>query len=530
MTTPDQQPDGTHEDGATAPPAPPSPPAPPAGGRSLSHQAGFIIVARATAFAIAFAVPVIMVRVISQEAYGHYRQALFIFSFFQVILQLGMTQSLFYFYPREPGRRRALATQTVAFLGTMGLGAALTLGLGRQLVAAYFNDAYMAELAPLVGAYLALMIVSSIVEFLPIIRQQVRLAFCIIVASESLRALLVIGVAVATRDVQAILGSLVVASGARAVFLVLMLRHQGLLGREPAGSFFLREQFAYAAPLGLLAVVVTLVQMTDRLYVSRYFDATQFAIYSVGCFQLPIITVVFQSASSVMLGRMAELQKAGRRSEMIALQRNAIRKLELVAIPAVAGALVLGHDLITVLFTDAYAASVPIFMIFLGLILRSATAHSIVLRACGLTGWMFRASLLSLPVAVVLAFTLTPVIGLLGPAIGVVAAVWVLALVQLWKVGRLLGTGLRGLFPWRSLAANCAAAGAVALPLAVARALSPLPPVVNLLAGGVLYVAAFLAVAVWTGVIRSDEVASARHEIARRLGLPRRQTGRQTGC
>ncbi|MGD8395233.1 MAG: oligosaccharide flippase family protein [Candidatus Eiseniibacteriota bacterium] len=495
-------------------------------GRSLSHQAGFVIAARGTAFAIAFAVPIVMVRVISQEAYGYYRQALFVFSFFQVILQLGMTQSLYYFYPREPGRRRALLTQTVLFLGAMGLGAALILSIGRRLVAAYFNDAYMAELAPLVGTYLALMIVSSIVEILPIIRQQVRLAFCIIVATESLRAVLVIGVAVATRDVEAILGALVVASAARAVFLVLMLRHQGLLGRGPAGSFHLREQFAYAAPLGLLAVVVTLVQMTDRLYVSRYFDASQFAIYAVGCFQLPIITIVFQSASSVMLGRMAELQKAGLHDAMIALQRNAIRKLALVAIPAVAGALVLGHDLITVLFTDAYAASVPIFMIFLALILRSATAHSIVLRAFGLTGWMFRASLLSLPVAVVLAVTLTPILGLVGPAIAVVCAVWVLALVQLWKVGRLLGTGLRGLFPWRSLAANTAVAAVVALALAVARAASPLPPAANLLAGGALYVGAFLTVAVVTGVIRRDELASARRELARRIGRPGRQTER----
>jgi O-antigen/teichoic acid export membrane protein len=211
---------------------------------------------------------------------------------------------------------------------------------------------------------------------------------------------------------------------------------------------------------------------------------------------------------------------------MIALQRNAIRKLALVAIPAVAGALVLGHDLITVLFTDAYAASVPIFMIFLALILRSATAHSIVLRAFGLTGWMFRASLLSLPVAVVLAVTLTPILGLVGPAIAVVCAVWVLALVQLWKVGRLLGTGLRGLFPWRSLAANTAVAAVVALALAVARAASPLPPAANLLAGGALYVGAFLTVAVVTGVIRRDELASARRELARRIGRPGRQTER----
>ncbi|MGD8395348.1 MAG: lipopolysaccharide biosynthesis protein [Candidatus Eiseniibacteriota bacterium] len=492
-------------------------PAPPVGG-SLSRQAGIVIVARGVAFFVAFVVPVVLVRVIDQQQYGHYRQAVFLLAVFYPILQFGTTQSLFYFYPREPARRRALVTQTVGFLAATSVVFAVLLVAARGLVGAYFNDAEMTRLAPLIGPYVGLMVLTSVLDVLPVVQQKMRLAFAVILSSETLRAALLVTAAVATRDVRVLVAALVVFAAARAAFMLVLLRVQGLLGTGDLGTRFVGKQLAYSVPFGLAGTVVTLIQMSDRLYVSRYFDASQFAIYSVGCYQLPLIMIVFQSAASVMLGRMAALQAADQVGEMLALLRNAVRKLSLVALPAVAVAIVLGRDLITVVYTGDYAAATPIFMVFLALIPRSATAYGTVTRAYGLTRWIFQLSLWALVVAVVLVFALTPRLGLVGPALAVVVALWVVAGGQIWKSARLLGCGLRGLYPWGELGRIAAVAAVPAVGLAFVRAHVEAPPAVHLLAGGGVYALIVGVLALRLGLVRPAEWAAARAELRRRLG------------
>ena len=168
---------------------------------SLSRQAGVIILGRALAFFFAFAVPVILVRIVSKESYGIYREALFIFSTAMPILQFGLTQSLFYFFPRRAADRPALVTQTLAFLSVIGISFAVILILARAFVAHYFGQPAMADLMWWVGPFTALMVVSSTIEVLTIVEQNVKLTFWVVMGSEALRSILVVLAGLLTRDV-----------------------------------------------------------------------------------------------------------------------------------------------------------------------------------------------------------------------------------------------------------------------------------------------------------------------------------------
>jgi O-antigen/teichoic acid export membrane protein len=345
---------------------------PPTAAASLTGQAGVVILARALAFVSAFAVPIVLVRAINKESYGIYRQSLFIYSTFMPILQFGLTQSLYYFFPRDPEGRPGLVTQTHLILAGAGFAFAGVLILARGWVADYFGEPVMADYMFWIGPFVALMVVASTLEVMVIVEQKVRLTFWVIVGSEALRAALVLAAAVLTRDVGRMLAALALFAAARALFLLIHCRAERLLSLAAMDRGSLRQQLSYAIPFGFAGMVVTILTSVDRFYVSRFFDSEAFAVYSIGCFQLPVITIVFTSAISVLLGRMAELQKEGKRSEMLALWRRSNRKMSLVSIPMVVAFAILAREFVVGLFTAEYVGAVPIFITFLALIPRQS--------------------------------------------------------------------------------------------------------------------------------------------------------------
>lgn len=64
--------------------------------------------------ASAIAVGIVLVRIISQETFGSYRQVLLVYTTLAALVSLQLDQSLYYFVPKlAPERRRALLAQTL---------------------------------------------------------------------------------------------------------------------------------------------------------------------------------------------------------------------------------------------------------------------------------------------------------------------------------------------------------------------------------------------------------------------------------
>lgn len=494
---------------------PPSGP-PPA---SLSRQAGVVIVGRALALLFAFVVPVVLVRVMSKEDYGIYREAMFVFSTAMPILQFGLIQSLYYFFPRREKERAPVVTQTLVLLAGTGLVFAVGLIVARVWVARYFGQPAMADLMLWVAPFTALMVVSSTIEVLTIVEQNVRLTFWVVIGSEGLRSLLVVVAAVLTHEVGAMMAALTVFSFARTIFVYVHCRAERLWSPRAMNRALLIEQLAYSLPFGLAATVVTMLSSVDRFYVSRFFDSETFAVYSVGSLQLPIVAVVFTSATSVLLGRMSELQKEGRLADMLALWRNATRKMSLVSIPVTVIFAVLAPDFVIGLFTPRYAEATPIFIAFLLLIPRQAVPYGAVTRAFGLTRYILYVCLIALGVTVAVAYIFVKIVplGLLGPAIAVVAGSWVVAEAQIAKTRHLLKVPYVRLFPWADLGRMTGLALALGLGFWLARFEVVASPIVVFVVGCSLYMALYYALAAWFGIIRRDEVTAA-WDMVKRVG------------
>ena len=92
---------------------------------------------------------VVLVRMISKQAFGTYRQVLLVYTFVAELISLQLQASLYYFIPRLGiERRRALLLQTLLITYALAVVAASVMFGGSRLIARGFGNA---ELVPLQG-------------------------------------------------------------------------------------------------------------------------------------------------------------------------------------------------------------------------------------------------------------------------------------------------------------------------------------------------------------------------------------------
>ena len=125
-----------------------------------------------------------------------------------------------------------------------------------------------------------------------------------------------------------------------------------------------RAQWVYTLPFAL-AVGLEVLQANLHFYVvAARFDAAMFAVYAVGCLQIPLVDVMTTSSANVMMVKMAEEGFERRGGAALALWHDTMRRLALVIFPLVVFLLVMARDIIALLFTSRYLDSVPVFMLW----------------------------------------------------------------------------------------------------------------------------------------------------------------------
>lgn len=417
----------------------------------MSKQAGILIVGRFLAFLLSFILPVVLVRIFNKQQFGLYRQLLLINIAFFPILQLGISQSLYYFYPREESKRALLIQQSFFFLILTGLIFFIIMFFFKNIFASYFfHNALMVKTLPLIGLFTGLMVPTSILEILLIVEKRVKLASLITIISAALRALLVLFFAFTLKSIYFLIVGLVIFSGIRLLFLTgyIINNYKKL---EKFDLSFLKKQLLYAIPFGLAVIMVTFNTTLDKFTITYLFTPALYAIYSVGCYQIPIISITLNAVVSIILPQISLFQKDRRTFEILDLWHRAIRKLALIGFPVFVFFFTFAKEFITFLFTLKYANSTPIFRVFLFVILIDATIYGVILRAYGKTSYIFLSSVFSFVIALAFIYPACKFFGLQGAATVVVSAHALLAIFQLIKSKSLLEIKIAQLLPWKIL-------------------------------------------------------------------------------
>ncbi|MDQ1559416.1 MAG: hypothetical protein QOD32_2476 [Pyrinomonadaceae bacterium] len=476
----------------------------------MTARAAWIMSARTVAFVLSFALPLLLVRRLDQTSFGLYKQVFLVVGTAVNVLPLGFHMSAFYFLPREPERRGEVVFNILLFHLVVAALACLAFVLRPTLIAALFPGSLeLVAYAPALGVVLLLWVVSSFLEAIAMANQETKTATLFIVSMQLARTLLLLVAAVMFASVESLIYAAIIQGALQTVVLVayLFVRFEGFGRRfDPK---LLRTQLSYALPLGIAGFLYSMQMDLHNYFVSNRFDAATFAVYAVGCFNLPLIHILSDSVGSVMIPRVAELEKRGERREIVVLISRMMRKLAAAYFALYAFLIVMGREFIVVLFREQYLASWPIFainlaMIPLGII---TSAYDPVMRAYPEHRFfLLRARAVLLAGLFVALWFGTRRVGLVGVISLVVLTNLLERVVVAVRCGKALGMtwGQFALFKDVGKLACAAAVAAVATALVRAVVVGALPPFFVLAVCGVVFVAAYLA-CVWLFKILSPD-------------------------
>ncbi len=478
---------------------------------SLTVRAAWIMAARTAAFVLSFALPLLLVRRLDQTAFGQYKQVFLIVATAINVLPLGFHMSAFYFLPRERERQGEVVFNILLFHLLVGGAACLAFVLRPTLIVSLFpGSAELAAYAPALGLLLLLWVASSFLESIAMANQETKMATVFIVSMQLARTLLLLLAAIAFASVPALIYAAIIQGALQAIVLLFYLgwRFEGF-GRRFHWPL-MRAQLSYALPLGAAGFLYSMQMDMHNYFVSNRFDAAAFAIYAIGCFNLPLIHILSDSVGTVMIPRVAELQQRNERREIVVLISRMTRKLAAAYFALYAFLIVMGREFIVVLFREQYLASWPIFAINLGMIPLGiiATAYDPVIRAYPEQRFfLLRVRAILLGALFVALWFWTQRIGLIG-VISLVVATNLLerALIAV-KCGKVLGMTRRDLPLFKDLGKLACAAACAALAVVVLRSfiVESVPPLIALSICGVSFGLVYLAAILLLGVLSPDE-------------------------
>lgn len=330
---------------------------------SLSNQSVWLLFGKVVGFALSILLPLLTVRYFAQDKVGVYRQTFLVITNAVTILPLGFSMSAFYFLSREPKRRASAIFNILLFNFVMGGAACLFLFVYPQFLGNLFLSDEMTRLAPLVGVVIWLWVFSTFLEIVALANQEAKLAAAFIIFSQFTKTVLMTSAVVFFTTVEAFIDAAIVQSIIQTTVLLIYLNRRFPKFWTSFDGKFFREQLIYALPFGLAGLLYTMQTDVHNYFVGHRFSEAEFAIYTSGCFELPLIGMLYESISGVMIPRMSELESLGKKREMFLTIVGATKKLAFAYFPMFVFMMIVAEEFITTLFTKDYAASVSIFRI-----------------------------------------------------------------------------------------------------------------------------------------------------------------------
>lgn len=417
---------------------------------SISDKAGMITLGRFLRAIGKLVMAIIIVRLLSKFEYGTYRQIILLYSLFSVVLLLGIPTSLYYFIPKyDEDKVRLFIIQSEAVLFLLGL----ILGLLFFATAIYWGKLFNNNT---IIPYLRVFALYPLFDFpaqslVPILicydKHKMAASINIIYALTSIFSILIpllMGFTLYTAFWTLVIVSAIQLCIALFYILKLIGGFSGLMELK-----ILKEQLRYSIPLGFSSIVTILSRELDKLVISVFFLPQIFGVYTVGARELPFVTIIPYAVASTLFPKFVTMFENREKEEFFRLWHSAIRKVSLLLLPMIPFFMITATEVVTILYTKEYLAAVPVFRIYLLLLLVHITAFDSVVLSMGLPRLVLFGSIGALVLNLIANVILIKIIGFTGPAIATILVTFLITYYFMQVIRKRYDVAWQRLFPWK---------------------------------------------------------------------------------
>jgi O-antigen/teichoic acid export membrane protein len=461
----------------------------------LAVQAFWLTASKLMAALLSIGLPVLLVRLISQTEYGVYKEAFLFAGTTTNLATFGVGMSAFYFMPRFPERGGQIALNILIYNFVAGWIPLIVLAIYPGVLQFLFHTNDLQPVALLLGVLVLLTVTSMLLQQIPTAIQDVRWSTIFIVGTQLSKAAILAATALMFRSVESLIIAFTLHQFVSMLVLFWYLQSKFPRFWTHFDWPFFKEQLAYALPYGALGLLWVVQRDLDNYFVSATLGPRDYAIYAVGWLDVPLVSLLLESAGSVMIVRVSKLQQENRKADIRSLTAAATNQLAAIQYPLFMFLLVAGHDLIVLLYTRAYERSADIFLVTILLLPVSVFLLDPIQRAYK----NLRRFSLGVRIAIFTSLfcVLFPVIhrfGMMGAAIAAVAAQIIEQAIVGWRVAREVDASVKDIALYRDLfkvSAVTVAAGVVAY--LVRNLISPRLLIPRIAAAGICIAAVYLA-------------------------------------
>jgi O-antigen/teichoic acid export membrane protein len=411
------------------------------------------------------------------------------FQFAAPFLTLALPSALYFFLPRKPGAERTVLLSNLVALGIMAvIFSTFLLAGGARLLAWRFNNPDLERPLRLLALYPLFALPMGALEACLVAQNQIKRLTIFNVASRALLTVSLIAVCLWTKRPEALVLTQVVLAGVMVVPALMLMWQACSAGQAKLETELMWEMAKYSLPLGLATMLGTMTLQLSSVIVSALCTPAEFAVYSVGAFELPLIGVVTGSITTVILADMSRLCQEQRKDEALRLFQTAALRSAAILFPAMCFFMAAAEPFIVGFYSEKYQGSVLPFRLYLLTLPIRIVTYGAALMALGMTRAILFRSILDFVLNACLCVAFVWLFGYLGGVFAILATLytWTTAY-NLWKIAQGFNVKTATVLPLGPLLRILTLAAIVALPVWAAMNLLELPAFLKLLLACLAY-------------------------------------------
>jgi O-antigen/teichoic acid export membrane protein len=334
--------------------------------KSNTHQALWVVIGSLSSFSLALVSSAILSRYFSKQEYGTYKQVIYIYTTLLIIFTAGLPEVFAYFLPRYSIREgKAIVWKITRTLFLSGALFSIFLFLSSPLIASFLNNPDLEKGIKVFSPIPFLLLPTLGIEGIFSTYKKTIFIGIYNTLTRFLTLLFIVLPVIVFKGsyITAIYGWVIVSF----ISLLIAFYFKGIPfkgSRSEKASLSYKEIFRYSLPLVSASIWGIAIRSADQFYISRFFGSAVFAEFSNGFIQLPLVSMVTAATSIVLMPVFSKMvhDKLDLR-ELVAVWKSALIKSAIIIYPVVLFFMFFANDIIIVLFSKTYEASIIYFRI-----------------------------------------------------------------------------------------------------------------------------------------------------------------------